>query len=497
MQNRSLEREIKLEVPANFNLPDLDAAYDGVTAHPRGARRYATTYYDTTDLRLARWGCSLRYRDGQGWTLKLPEPSDGEAAMFRTEYVFDGPAGAPPAAALDLVASMLRRARVRVVARLNAIRRTIDLRSNGEALAEVTDDVVSVLRANRVLRRFREIEIELAKDGPLTLLDAVAARLQAAGAGAPHQVPKVVQALGSRAAGPAEVAAVEPDPDGPASAVISFALARSVERLIRHDPLIRASGDVEAVHQARVATRRLRSDLRTFRPLLKKSWSDSLRRRLRAAADALGAVRDADVFIERLNDAIAKLPVADRVEAGAVVGDHAAERARRYEALLAVLRSDAYLGLLDELIEGAARPQTLRSALRAARLELPALVADQWKKAKRAATSAQRLQSDDALHRLRIRIKRCRYAMDAVAPVAGKRAKAFAKAAGKLQQMLGTHHDAVVAHGLLREYAKHGAAFAAGELAMIEWRAAGKTRKSWLGGWQKVAAARQRLGSWS
>ena len=35
------------------------------------------TYYDTPDLRLARWGCTLRHRSGEGWTVKVPGPSKG------------------------------------------------------------------------------------------------------------------------------------------------------------------------------------------------------------------------------------------------------------------------------------------------------------------------------------------------------------------------------------------------------------------------------------
>ena len=42
-------------------------------------------YYDTADLRLARWGVSLRHRtgDGTGWTVKLPEGEDGPALVAR------------------------------------------------------------------------------------------------------------------------------------------------------------------------------------------------------------------------------------------------------------------------------------------------------------------------------------------------------------------------------------------------------------------------------
>src|SRR5438445_6373973 len=71
------EREVKLAAPPSFRLPDLNDALDGAVAEPRDAIVQQTVYHDTGDLRLARWGCSLRYRDVEGWTVTLPSSGTG------------------------------------------------------------------------------------------------------------------------------------------------------------------------------------------------------------------------------------------------------------------------------------------------------------------------------------------------------------------------------------------------------------------------------------
>ena len=68
----SLEREIKMIVGPLFRVPDLSEVVPGAIARDEGTQRMMASYYDTPDLRLARWGCSLRYRTGEGWCVKLP-----------------------------------------------------------------------------------------------------------------------------------------------------------------------------------------------------------------------------------------------------------------------------------------------------------------------------------------------------------------------------------------------------------------------------------------
>jgi CHAD domain-containing protein len=104
--------------------------------------------------------------------------------------------------------------------------------------------------------------------------------------------------------------------------------------------------------------------------------------------------------------------------------------------------------------------------------------------------------SDASLHAVRIRAKRARYAAEAVSPVFGKRAQAFAKAAADLQDVLGDHQDSVVARAWLRQAAEGGAdAFVAGELAAIEAQAAAEARAAWPKAWK--ALSRKRLRFWA
>ena len=89
------EREVKMVVADSFELPDLHDAVAGASLGDVEERVIDDTYYDTADLRLARWGCTLRHRGGDGWTVKIPGPSKG-VILDREEVVLDGDPGVPP-----------------------------------------------------------------------------------------------------------------------------------------------------------------------------------------------------------------------------------------------------------------------------------------------------------------------------------------------------------------------------------------------------------------
>src|SRR5450759_2588575 len=156
-----LEREVKLGAGPSFHLPDLNGVVDGVTVTAPEAVRLETVYYDTADLRLARWGVSLRHRAGEGWTLKLPPAhasSDAQdmALLERDELTFQGGAKRPPPAAVAIVRAYVRKAELIRVARLSTVRRRVRLLDGaGGRLAEVVDDEVSV-RDGRPHRRATE-----------------------------------------------------------------------------------------------------------------------------------------------------------------------------------------------------------------------------------------------------------------------------------------------------------------------------------------------------
>jgi inorganic triphosphatase YgiF len=259
------EREAKLVAPAGFRLPQLGGPDDGFLAEQQPARRYTTTYWDTPDLRLARWGASLRYRDDEGWTVKQPaEAEEAAGVLVREEQTFDGKPGKVPEGATALLRIYVRGASLQPVARLRAVRQPVELRNAaGERLAEVVDDQVQVLEDRRVVDRFRELEVELGDGAQPDTMDKVLARLQEAGASqAVEQLGKYRRALGDREVGPPELQVGDLDHDASVEQLLRYDLAASALRLFRHEPGVRLGEDPEAVHQARVGIRRLRSTLR-------------------------------------------------------------------------------------------------------------------------------------------------------------------------------------------------------------------------------------------
>jgi CHAD domain-containing protein len=494
-----LEREVKLGAGPAFHLPDLSGVIDGVVVTPPEAVRLETVYYDTPDLRLARWGVSLRHRAGEGWTLKLP-PADATGQLLeRDELVFQGGAKKPPEAAVAIVRAYVRKAELVPVARLSTLRRRVRLvDAAGARVAEVVDDEVSVRDGRRVAARFREIEVEVSsqQNGAAGgIIDPLVMRLRGAGAGAPDPTPKHIRALGPRAMEPPEVAAQPLQADPPATDVIKHVFAESIASMLKHDPLIRTSGDPEAVHQARVATRKLRSHLRTFGPLLDPEWTEPLRSELAWVALGLGAVRDREVLLERLHERAKALPPSDLRSAGSLLHILELEIETLRTKLLGELGSVRYIDLLERLVMAAHSPATLPEADEPALKVLPPLAAGPWRRLRSAVKQLPETPTDPELHRIRILAKRARYAAEAVAPVAGSAAAGFARGAAKLQTILGEHQDSVTAQSWLRSARISGRrAFVAGELIAMEHVAAEDARSKWSKTWK--ALERKSLRQW-
>ncbi len=491
----NIEQEVKLQVPRRFDLRTLEAGVNGFTASPVEAHKLSTVYYDTDDLRLVRWGCSLRYRKGQGWTLKLPA-GEVVGSLRRVEHVFVDDGAKPPAQALELVTAFLRGKPVAPVARLRTVRKSLRLHgATGEDIAEVVDDDVRVIQDGRVADRFREVEVELLNGASPSMLPDLTRWLQDAGAGSLDETPKAVRALGVAAQAPTELHCPAPTLESSAGDVIRQALASSVEQLLRHDAALRVSMDPEVVHKARVATRRLRSDLRSFLPLLDEQWALHLRDRVSWLADELGSVRDADVLVARLRRDAAQLPPDDQQAAEAVIDRFAAQSIATRQRLLGILREKRYVELLDELVTAVGDPKLAQQADERAVDALPSLVDEPWKKLCRAIHNLGEDPEDDKLHEVRIKAKRCRYAAEAIAPVGGKEAARFARRVARLQTTLGELHDADVTEDRLRQIkGDRDEVFVAGGLAAMEAYAANEARASWRQAWKK--ASKKNLRFW-
>ncbi len=123
------------------------------------------------------------------------------------------------------------------------------------------------------------------------------------------------------------------------------ALARSVceqfyENIVSQEERVTA-GDAEAVHDMRVATRRLRVALSNFAACFEAEKRRDLRSRLGQMADLLGAVRDLDVMLEALKQQHKLSPEQHRYVSG-LSRRLRAQRQRRRRKLLAYLQGDEY-----------------------------------------------------------------------------------------------------------------------------------------------------------
>ncbi|MHB8573041.1 MAG: CYTH and CHAD domain-containing protein [Candidatus Dormibacteria bacterium] len=482
-----LEREVKLAAGPGFHLPSLQGIAEGLTASAIQSERLSTIYYDTADLRLARWGLSLRHRRGQGWTLKVPQKAEGPV-LAREEYEAPGGRGRPPEKLAAIVRAFVRSAPLVPVARLSTLRQRVTLDDvDGRRAAEVVDDDVAVLEGRRVVARFRELEVELGEIEPETV-EVLLARLREAGAGAADATPKHVRALGPPAVARPEVFAPSINARATVRDALRASLSEPVASLLHHDVALRTRGEAEDVHQARVATRRLRSHLRTFMPLLQVEWAAKLREELGWIATELGDVRDREVLRDRLRGNLRRLPEADRP-----VGERIAARldvevraARR--VLRTGLDSTRYITLLDSLVDASREPMTTDQGDLPARDVFPRMALRPWRALRNHVRRLPAKPVDEDLHQARILAKRCRYAAEAIAPVAGRGAARFARAATELQTVLGEHQDSVNAQIWLRaQRLSARQAYVAGQLAQLEEEMAQRCRRRWRRAWERLA----------
>lgn len=451
MATEHLEVERKYDVDAEQAVPDLTGVVTGVVVGARQEQALVATYLDTDDLRLRAARTTLRHRTGgsdAGWHLKLP------AGIGRREIQSSAappPAGVPDEL-LQLIRSVLRRAPLAPVAELRTTRTVHPVQDGtGRILLELVDDRVEGIPVGGEPVRWREWEAELVA-GDEVLLDAVEQRLLAAGAQVATSSSKLARVLASR---PSAARPVEVDKRSTATDAVQAHLAEHVHELVQRDPDVRRD-QPDAVHKMRVATRRLRSALSTFRPMLDREVTDPLREELRWLAGVLGQARDAEVLRDRL------LALVDEEPPELVLGpvrkkvDDLLHRRYRH-ALAAVhdeLDGDRYLDLLDALTAVVDAPPWLPAADGRAQDVLPDFVARADRKLRRAVRAAEAEGAPDAaLHEVRKLAKRLRYACEAVQPALGRPAKRLAAAATELQEVLGDHQDSVVARGVLRELA--------------------------------------------
>ena len=476
--HREIER--KFRVADEFTIPDLAALGVVPQANPKPAFDMTAVYHDTESLSLFRWRTTLRRREGgpdEGWHLKLPVAGVDEGTRDEMHMPLSaGPIGVVPASLADVIAPLTRGDDLAPQLTVRSHRSPQLLcDSTGRPLLELVDDRVTAVNVDDVvISAFREIEVEvLDADDPAAheLLASVVQALIAAGA-EPGSVSKAASALGPRAAEPADVPELPlPKEGGFAADLIRSTMSTHVRHFMLADVAVRRDLP-DSVHQMRVAARRLRSVLKTFGPLIDPEWAGILREELGWIASELGAIRDTEVLMVRLEEDSALLGDPDADAASELIDRRLRQRldvAR--SGALAALRSDRHTWLIEDLITATATPRLLDAAYQPVEAALPLLVHQAWRSLQK---SVARLQIDgpaDEWHRARIKAKQARYTVEAVAPVFGKRAARLARDLGEVTDVLGEHHDASVAQIVLRELAPAAegpAAFALGRLHEVQ-----------------------------
>jgi CHAD domain-containing protein len=253
----------------------------------------------------------------------------------------------------------------------------------------------------------------------------------------------------------------------------------------------------------RVATRRLRSSLATFRPLFQREQTEALRAELKWLGDLLGAARDAEVMHQRLRALVAAEP--PELLLGPVLHRVDVELTSRYrdarEELLAELDGTRYFRLLDALDALVATPPVVPAASEPASDVLPVRVRKAWKRTRRAADAAEPAPTAQLrvtrLHEVRKAAKRARYAAEAVAPSFGRPAKRFARLAEEVQEILGEHHDSVVTRDELRRMGVQAHldgenGFTFGRLHAIEQARGERAEAAYAGAWARLARKKRR-----
>ena len=452
------ETERKYEGIEGLELLDPAGLLGVDTATGPDEQNLEAVYFDTADLRLVRAGVTLRRREGgsdEGWHLKFPAGKDSRDEL---RLPLGRSARRPPAELVALTRVYTRGGALAPVAELTTRRRRWVLAdSRGRSLAELVDDHVRArtMGEQTTTVSWREVEVELGEHGQQALLDRIERRLLKAGAQRAGSASKLGRLLADRM--PPSVATPSPAAARSAGDVVLAYLWEQVQQLRRYDPLVRQDAP-DAVHQMRVAARRMRSALQAFGRVLDRDSTRELTEELKWVAGELGGARDAEVMAERFAAILAEFP--DELKLGpvdaALTRTFERRQADAREVAIAALDSERYLALHDRIDALLAAPPVTARARGKAKRELPKSVRRTYRRVESSMADADRQsggQRDLALHETRKAAKRLRYATEAVEPTVGKPAARLRKRLKAVQELLGEHQDTAVARPVLRQLA--------------------------------------------
>ncbi|MBT9470972.1 MAG: CHAD domain-containing protein [Pseudomonadota bacterium] len=471
---------------------DLAAVLAAAPVGETHEKTLVSTYFDTPQGDLRRARISLRIREGGAKRVQTLKRGDGFARQEHEQSI-EGIGLDLSLAALKDALPAAKRATLAPIFTVRVVRRQRTFDYGGATIEMAVDE--GEVQAGERTRRISEVELELkagvcdpmfelarqlSKTAPLYLsFDGKASQGQGLIDGtdrAPRRHDKAPLARGLSAAGAFQ------------------AIARNtLVQIAANGVVLRQADSVEAVHQLRVAVRRLRSTISTFKTIVDDERTDDIASELKWLAGACDEARDFDVFAADLakfdDPALDLSPLLAAVEAARARGHAkacAAVASGRFREL--VLETTAWVETGAWLTQGG-KASAKRRDMPAERFAAKALERRRKTLLKRGADLEG--QDDAARHEARIAAKKLRYAAEAfVALFEPEPAKVFIKDLRRLQDQLGLMNDAAVAGALVERLKLKGKALAAArQLIALRDAAKPKTAKASAKAMGQVLAA--------
>lgn len=488
-------KEVELKLACDG--PDLK----GLKSHPRlkaakasSTAQLSSVYFDTADQCLRKAGFILRVRSDDSRYVQTAK-SAGDGLFERSEWEQSVPGPEPEADALDdtpLAAVLGKKARLKPQFTVTVERQIYEV-EEGDSLIEVALDSGRIKKGKGTAKAvlLSEIELEL-KHGTRSDLFALAQSL----------VADVPVRLGVRSEAERGYALLAGEPDqarkaepialgeDTTAAEAFVAVAHACLRHMRlNEDVLLDHRDAGALHQTRVAIRRLRSAFSLFGDLICDPQSEQLRAELKRLSAPLGNARNLDVFLTKtLPKERARHP--DEIGLLSLERHLEAQRTEAYAAVLTMLNSDEWRRFVLDLVFWInTGPWLIDTGAKAARERDQSAKAfgvsvleKRRRQVKKRGRKLETLSPEDR-HQVRIAAKKLRYGAEFFAGLyrgkrATKRHAAFVSALSELQDGLGELNDIATGHELLHELTdtelKAGSAvFAAGMTAAdIEARGA-------------------------
>ena len=486
----------------------------GLVLEPRSTLQLFDTYLDTDDWRIHRAGFALRIRSESGKseaTLKSLHSASAEVADRRElSEALEGSASESLRQSIGPVG-----ARVHAVSGAHALmplfevrtsRQRFGIRREDEAqqLGEIALDETVISRPHgEPQTSMQRVEVEALTEVREPLQSLVKSLRSDCALEAASDT-KYSQGLKSVGLAPGPAPEFAPATVDASMSIVEVALAnlrRYLSAWNLHEPGARLGDDPEALHDLRVAGRRLDAVLRQFRSSLPASFLE-IRPTLKKVLRTLGEARDLDVALIELEAFGRGLPKSDRESIEPLKRHLASERGRARGRMLSMLDSVSVQKDLQHLTSLLAAPSAASQqpspelALNVA----PEMVRRRYRKVRKGADLLTLDSSMAAYHGVRGQAKKLRYALEAVAVIYGKPADEMLRALRRWQEKLGVQQDAAVAGHRLQALAgappkgiPPATLFLMGRFAEHYASAAARARKSHAKAYRKVRGKWKRL----